>query len=162
MPWLHFGYTNSLLIPATWLGIEICRLHLTPRLHFGYTNLVAYSSNLIRKWNWQKATQSTIIYIFYVAVLATLRPHAGYNLATWNVNSFFYTFQVVDYYVYKNKRPLGDYYFKSLLFILKDERQVKMSRSGRRPLTILFLTIGLGAPRHPLMSYLLTPCQSRV
>ena len=94
-------------------------------------------------------------WLLYGHTLATIWLHEMSTL-------FFYTFQVVDYYVYKNKRPL-----KQLL--LQESFIYPKGRTSGEDVTLWpqtayhpFSYHWPWAPRHPLMSYLLTPCQSRV
>ena len=73
--------------------------------------------------------------------------HYGHTLATIWLHEmstlFFYTFQVVDYYIYKKplkQQPLQE----SFIYPKGRTSDEKMSSSGRRPLSIFILTIGLG------------------
>lgn len=77
-------------------------------------------------------------WLLYGHTLATIWLHEMSTL-------FFYTFQVVDYYVYKNKRPLKQLLLQeSFIYPKGRTSDEKMSSSGRRPLSIFILTIGLG------------------
>ena len=77
-------------------------------------------------------------WLLYGHTLATIWLHEMSTL-------FFYTFQVVDYYVYKNKRPLKQLLLQeSFIYPKGRTSDEKMSSSGLRPLSIFILTISLG------------------
>ena len=74
--------------------------------------------------------------------------HYGHTLATLWLHEmstlFCYAFQVVDYYIYK-KSPLKQQPLQeSFIYPKGRTSDEKMSSSGRRPLSIFILTIGLG------------------